>query len=158
MPVVSDQGTPSPAIREDEPMRRHDVRFAVAAREDGLRRVRKLTVRIGAAGVACSAVIAAAFSHPFGASAASQNSTKPGTSGWGITVQPTGQGASQAGASASGTGQKSTTKNGKASRSATPKSSAKSGVSKSSQSAAPQPPAQSPAPAPSPSQVVSGGS
>ena len=34
-------------------MRRDDVRFAVAAREDGLRRVRRLTFRIGAAGVAC---------------------------------------------------------------------------------------------------------
>ena len=31
-------------------MRRDEVRFAVAAREDGLRRVRRLTFRIGAAG------------------------------------------------------------------------------------------------------------
>ena len=30
-------------------MRRDDVRFTVAAREDGLRRVRRLTFRIGAA-------------------------------------------------------------------------------------------------------------
>ena len=33
-------------------MRRDDLRFAVAAREDGLRRVRRLTFRIGAAGLA----------------------------------------------------------------------------------------------------------
>jgi hypothetical protein len=52
-------------------MRRDDVRFAVAAREDGLRRVRRLTFRIGAAGVACSAVIAVAFSHLSGSAAAS---------------------------------------------------------------------------------------
>ncbi len=37
-------------------MRRDDLRFAVAAREDGLRRVRRLTFRIGAVGLACSAV------------------------------------------------------------------------------------------------------
>ena len=52
-------------------MRRDDVRFAVAAREDGLRRVRRLTFRIGAAGVACSAAIAVAFSHLSGSAAAS---------------------------------------------------------------------------------------
>jgi len=48
-------------------MRRDDMRFAVAAREDGLRRVRSLTVRIGAAGVVSSAVIAVALGHPAGA-------------------------------------------------------------------------------------------
>ena len=52
-------------------MRRDDVRFAVAAREDGLRRVRRLTFRIGVAGVACSAAIAVAFSHLSGSAAAS---------------------------------------------------------------------------------------
>ena len=52
-------------------MRRDDLRFAVAAREDGLRRVRRLTFRIGAAGLACSAAIAIAFSHLTGSAAAS---------------------------------------------------------------------------------------
>ena len=51
-------------------MRRDDLRFAVAAREDGLRRVRRLTFRIGAAGLACSAAIAIAFSHLSGSAAA----------------------------------------------------------------------------------------
>ena len=39
-------------------MRRDEVRFAVAARDDGLRRVRRLTLRIGAVGVVGSAAIA----------------------------------------------------------------------------------------------------
>ena len=60
-------------------MRRDDVRFAVAAREDGLRRVRRLTFRIGAAGVACSAVIAVAFSHLSGSAAASGPARGGGT-------------------------------------------------------------------------------
>ena len=60
-------------------MRRDDVRFAVAAREDGLRRVRRLTFRIGAAGVACSAVIAVAFSHLSGSAAASGQASGTGT-------------------------------------------------------------------------------
>ena len=54
-------------------MGRDDVRFAVAAREDGLRRVRRLTFRLGAAGVVGSAAIALAFSHlPGSATASSQ--------------------------------------------------------------------------------------
>ena len=73
-------------------MRRDEVRFAVAARDDGLRRVRRLTLRIGAVGVAGSAAIAVAFSHLSGSAAASgpvhganqagsgtqQGSTQPG--------------------------------------------------------------------------------
>ena len=55
-------------------MGRDDVRFAVAAREDGLRRVRRLTFRIGAAGVVGSAAIALAFSHLPGSAAASSQS------------------------------------------------------------------------------------
>ena len=55
-------------------MGRDDVRFAVAAREDGLRRVRRLTFRIGAAGVVGSAAIALAFSHLPGSAAASSES------------------------------------------------------------------------------------
>ncbi len=44
-------------------MRRDDVRFAAAARDDGLRRISKVTWRAGAAGVVCSALIAVAFGH-----------------------------------------------------------------------------------------------
>src|ERR1039457_5285035 len=51
-------GAPTVALREDGLMRRDDVRFAVAAREDGLRRVKSLTTRIGAVGVVSSAAIA----------------------------------------------------------------------------------------------------
>jgi hypothetical protein len=55
-------------------MGRDDVRFAVAAREDGLRRVRRLTFRLGAAGVVGSAAIALALSHLPGSAAASSQS------------------------------------------------------------------------------------
>jgi hypothetical protein len=44
-------------------MRRDGVRSATAARDAGLRRLTRLTWQIGAAGVASSAVIAAAFGH-----------------------------------------------------------------------------------------------
>ena len=73
-------------------MRRDDVRFAVAAREDGLRRVRRLTFRIGAAAVACSTAIAVAFSHLSGSAAASGQA--PGTG--------SGQAAGSGGSSSSG--------------------------------------------------------
>jgi len=82
-------------------MRRDEVRFAVAARDDGLRRVRRLTLRIGAVGVAGSAAIAVAFSHLSGSAAASgpvhganqagsgtqQGSTQPGGTQQGGTQQ-----------------------------------------------------------------------
>jgi hypothetical protein len=44
-------------------MHRVDVRFAAAARDDGIRKVSKYTWRAGAAGVLCSALIAAALGH-----------------------------------------------------------------------------------------------
>jgi hypothetical protein len=44
-------------------MRRDDVRFAAAARDDGLRKISKYTWRAGAAGVLCSALIAVALGH-----------------------------------------------------------------------------------------------
>jgi hypothetical protein len=76
-------------------MGRDDVRFAVAAREDGLRRVRRLTFRLGAAGVVGSAAIALAFSHLPGSAAASSqsggssagNASQPGGSQPGSTQQ-----------------------------------------------------------------------
>ena len=76
-------------------MPREDVRFAVAAREDGLRRVRRLTFRIGAAGLACSAAIAIAFGHLSGSAAASGsatgNSAPGGSAGGSGGQQGTGQ-------------------------------------------------------------------
>jgi hypothetical protein len=44
-------------------MRRDDFSFAVDARDDGLRKITRLTWRAGAAGVICSALIAVAFGH-----------------------------------------------------------------------------------------------
>jgi hypothetical protein len=84
-------------------MGREDVRFAVAAREDGLRRVRRLTFRIGAAGVVGSAAIALAFSHlPGSAAASSQSGGNPAGSG----SQPGGtqQGGTQQGGTQQGGG------------------------------------------------------
>ena len=76
-------------------MPREDVRFAVAAREDGLRRVRRLTFRIGAAGLACSAAITVAFGHLSGSAAASGsatgNSASSGNAGGSGGQQGTGQ-------------------------------------------------------------------
>jgi hypothetical protein len=84
-------------------MGRDDVRFAVAAREDGLRRVRRLTFRLGAAGVVGSAAIALAFSHLPGSAAASSQS---GGSSAGSGSQPGGSqpGGSQPGGSQQGGG------------------------------------------------------
>ncbi len=81
-------------------MRRDDVRFAVAAREDGLRRVRRLTFRIGAAAVACSAAIAVAFSHLSGSAAASGQA--PGTGSGQAAGSGGGAGSSSSGGSQSG--------------------------------------------------------
>jgi hypothetical protein len=44
-------------------MRRDDVRFAAAARDDGIHKISKFTWRAGAAGVVCSALMALAFGH-----------------------------------------------------------------------------------------------
>ncbi len=44
-------------------MRRDSAGSAAAVRDDGLRKVTRLTWRAGAAGVVCSALIAAAFGH-----------------------------------------------------------------------------------------------
>ncbi|HEY2551490.1 MAG TPA: hypothetical protein VGI64_13015 [Streptosporangiaceae bacterium] len=54
-------------------MRQGSERSAAAVRDDGLRRISRLTWRAGAAGVICSAVIAAAFGHHV-------KSTSPATS------------------------------------------------------------------------------
>ena len=78
-------------------MRRDEVRFAVAAREDGLRRVRRLTFRIGAAGLASSAVIAVAFSHLSGSAAASSAARGANPAGSGTQQGSTQQGSTQQG-------------------------------------------------------------
>jgi hypothetical protein len=51
-------------------MRRDSAGTAVNARDDGLRKITRLTWRAGAAGVVCSALIAAAFGHGAGSSPA----------------------------------------------------------------------------------------
>jgi hypothetical protein len=58
-------------------MRRDDVRFAAAARDDGLRKVSKYTWRAGAAGVVCSALIALAFGHHTAAQTSTGGSRQP---------------------------------------------------------------------------------
>jgi hypothetical protein len=52
-----------------------DVHSAVARRDDGIRRVSRLTWRAGAAGVIGSALIAVAFGHHAQASQATSGST-----------------------------------------------------------------------------------
>ena len=112
-------------------MGRDDVRFAVAAREDGLRRVRRLTFRLGAAGVVGSAAIALAFSHlPGSAAASSQSGGRSAGSG----SQP---GGTQPGGTQQGGTQQGGTQQGGGSL---------------------QAPAQNVAPAQGPAQGVSGGS
>ena|SRR5690242_291342 len=69
-----------------------DARFAAAARDHGLRRVRRLTFQIGAAALVCSAGIAVAFGHLSGASASNQ--TGSGSTGSGSTGSQTGPGGS----------------------------------------------------------------
>ena len=116
-------------------MRRDDMRFAVAAREDGLRRVRSLTVRIGAAGVVSSAVIAVVLGHPAGA-------TTHNTTGGGTSKNQSGQ-------------------NGNSSSSGTSQGNSSQGNSQqgsSQQGSSPQAPAQNLAPAAGSGQAVSGGS
>jgi hypothetical protein len=58
-------------------MRRDDVRFAAAARDDGIHKISKFTWRAGAAGVLCSALMAVAFGHHV---ATTPSSTDNGTS------------------------------------------------------------------------------
>jgi hypothetical protein len=83
-------------------MQREDVRFAVAAREDGLRRVRRLTFRIGAAGLACSAAITVAFGHLSGSAAASGTGTGNSTSGGNAGSSSGQQGSGQLGSGQQG--------------------------------------------------------
>jgi hypothetical protein len=75
---------------------RRDVRFAAIARDDGIRKVWKLTWQAGLTGIVGSALIALAFSHH----AAAQSAGSSGNSGQGsisVPAQPPG--------SSQGTGQ-----------------------------------------------------
>jgi hypothetical protein len=131
-------------------MRRDDVRFAVAAREDGLRRVRRLTFRIGVAGVACSAAIAVAFSHLSGSAAASGQASTGGTSGSGPAA---GSGTAGSGSSSSGGSQPG----GNPAGSGTQQGGTGQGGTQQGGGSL-QVPAQNVAPAQGPAQGVSGGS
>jgi hypothetical protein len=78
-------------------MRRDDVRFAAAARDDGIRKISKFTWRAGAAGVVFSAVVAVAFGHHV----ATQSTTgNPGTQQ--PTTGSSGNGSSSSGSTGSG--------------------------------------------------------
>jgi hypothetical protein len=65
-------------------MRRDDVRFAMAARDDGMRKISRFTWRAGAVGVVCSALIAAAFGH----SIAAHHQGNGGQPGQGTIIVP----------------------------------------------------------------------
>lgn len=54
---------------------RTDVRYAVVARDDGLRKIGKFTWRAGAAAAICSGVIALAFGHHSQPASASNSSS-----------------------------------------------------------------------------------
>jgi hypothetical protein len=68
-------------------MRRDEVRFAAARRDDGLRKISRYTWRASAAGVACSALIALAFGH-HGAATQSKTSGNPGQGTIVVPAQP----------------------------------------------------------------------
>jgi hypothetical protein len=69
-------------------MRRDSAHSAAAARDDGLRRVSRLTWRAGAAGVVCSALIAAAFGHDVAAGNAGNRSGTTNHQGRGTILIP----------------------------------------------------------------------
>ncbi len=72
-------------------MPKYDPRFAAIERDSGIRKVSRLTWRAGLTGVACSALIGVAISHP-AASASSgngqQHSQPPQQQQGGIVVPP----------------------------------------------------------------------
>jgi hypothetical protein len=86
-------------------MRRDDVRFAAAARDDGLRKVSKYTWRAGAAGVACSALLAVAFGHHVAAQppAAAHNGTGSTSSSGNGSAGGSGAGGGNGGSQGQGT-------------------------------------------------------
>jgi hypothetical protein len=142
-------------------MRRDDVRFAAAARDDGLRKISKFTWRAGAAGVVFSAAIAAAFGHHVATQppttvhggAGGVGSSGTGGSGSGSTAG-TGSGSTGSGSTGSGsTGSGSTGGSGTSHTGGTGSSSGGSGGGQGTIVV----PAQPPAPASGGGQVTSGG-
>jgi hypothetical protein len=123
-------------------MRRDDVRFAAAARDDGLRKISKFTWRAGAAGVVFSAAIAAAFGHHVAAQP--PVTVHSGTGG---------AGSSSTGSTGSSTGGSGSSSSTQGSGSSTTKRSGGSGGGQGTISV----PAQPPAPASGGGQVTSGG-
>jgi hypothetical protein len=78
---------------------RREVRFAAAARDDGIRKVGKLTWQAGVVGVVGSALIALAFSHHeaaqatgSGSSSSSSSPSSTGSGGISVPAQPPGSG------------------------------------------------------------------
>ena len=71
-------------------MGRDNAGAAINARDDGLRKVSRLTWQIGAAGVVCSALIAAAFGHGVTATHPPTHpaTSQPGQGGIVIPAQP----------------------------------------------------------------------
>jgi hypothetical protein len=67
-------------------MRRDDVRFASAARDDGIRKISKFTWRAGAAGVVFSALIAVALGHHVAAQPTTGSTHQPASGGSTIVV------------------------------------------------------------------------
>jgi hypothetical protein len=129
-------------------MRRDDVRFAAAARDDGLRKISKFTWRAGAAGVVFSAAIAAAFGHHVAAQP--PVTVHSGTGGAGSSsTGGSGSSTGSTGSSTGGSGSSSTQGSG----SSTTKRSGGSGGGQGTISV----PAQPPAPASGGGQVTSGG-
>lgn len=84
-------------------MRRDDVRFAMAARDDGIRKISRFSWRAGAVGVAGSALIAAAFGHSVAAHHNQGNGGRPGQGTIIVPAEPPApaQGAGQATSGAS---------------------------------------------------------
>jgi hypothetical protein len=81
-------------------MRRDNAGAAINARDDGLRKISRLTWRVGAAGVVCSALIAAAFGHGVTSThpATRPGTTRPGQGGQGGILIPAQPPAAAAGA------------------------------------------------------------
>jgi hypothetical protein len=126
-------------------MRRDDVRFAAAARDDGIRKISKYTWRAGAAGVLCSAVIAVAFGHHVATQQpAAAHSGSGGTS-------------NSSGAGSNGSGTNGSTTNGSGTNGSGTNGSGGSGTTNQGQGTIVVP-AQPPAPASGGGQVISGAS
>jgi hypothetical protein len=93
-------------------MRRDDVRFAAAARDDGIHKISKFTWRAGAAGVVCSALMAVAFGHHVATTESSTGSNgtsqshqpASGNNGSGANQGSSNQGSSNQGSSNQGSG------------------------------------------------------